>query len=57
MQTGHDLFVHGLNDMIDAERQLIRALEELAGDSSRADKALEQYRGEPESKLRQYVRR
>jgi ferritin-like metal-binding protein YciE len=23
MQTGHELFVHGLNDMMDAERQLI----------------------------------
>ena len=37
MQTGHELFVHGLNDMMDAERQLIQALEEFAGDSSRAD--------------------
>jgi hypothetical protein len=34
MQTGHELFVHGLNDMMDAERQLVDALEELASDSS-----------------------
>jgi ferritin-like metal-binding protein YciE len=26
MQTGHELFVHGLNDMMDAERQLVDAL-------------------------------
>jgi ferritin-like metal-binding protein YciE len=37
MQTGHELFVHGLNDMLDAEHQLVEALEELAGDSSRED--------------------
>jgi ferritin-like metal-binding protein YciE len=48
MQTGHELFVHGLNDMMDAEHQLVDALQELAGDSSRADlkKAFEQHRRE-----------
>lgn len=53
MQTGHELFVHGLNDMMDAERQLIEALEELAGDSSRADlkKAFEQHRRETEGQV------
>ena len=53
MQTGHELFVHGLNDMMDAERQLIDALEELAGDSSRADlkKAFEQHRRETEGQI------
>ena len=46
METGHELFVHGLNDMMDAERQLVNALEKNAGDSSRADlkKAFEQHR-------------
>src|SRR5213078_3511322 len=54
MQTGHELFVHGLNDMMDAERQLIDALEELAGDSSRADlkKAFEQHRRETEEQIK-----
>jgi ferritin-like metal-binding protein YciE len=35
METGHELFVHGLNDMLDAEQQLVSALGELARDSSR----------------------
>src|SRR3954468_21262076 len=53
MRTGHELFVHGLNDMMDAERQLVDALEELAGDSSRADlkKAFEQHRKETEGQI------
>jgi ferritin-like metal-binding protein YciE len=53
MQTGHELFVHGLNDMMDAEHQLVDALEELAGDSSRADlkKAFEQHRKETERQV------
>ena len=53
MQTGHELFVHGLNDMMDAERQLVDALEELAGDSSRAElkKAFEQHRKETEGQI------
>jgi ferritin-like metal-binding protein YciE len=54
MQTGHELFIHGLNDMMDAEHQLIDALQELAGDSSRADlkKAFEQHRTETEGQVR-----
>jgi ferritin-like metal-binding protein YciE len=50
MQTGHELFVHGLNDMLDAERQLVEALEELASDSSNPQlkKAFEQHREETE---------
>jgi ferritin-like metal-binding protein YciE len=53
MQTGHELFVHGLNDMMDAERQLVRALQENADDSSRADlkKAFEQHRKETEAQI------
>jgi ferritin-like metal-binding protein YciE len=34
MQTGHELFVHGLKDMLDGERQLVDALQELESDSS-----------------------
>ena len=54
METGHELFVHGLNDMMDAERQLVEALEELAGDSSRADlkKAFDQHRRETEGQVK-----
>jgi ferritin-like metal-binding protein YciE len=54
MQTGHELFVHGLNDMMDAEQQLVKALEENASDSSRADlkKAFEQHRKETEGQIK-----
>lgn len=50
MQTGHELFVHGLNDMLDCEHQLVEALEKLAGDSSNPQlkKAFEQHREETE---------
>ena len=53
MQTGHELFLHGLNDMMDAERQLVDALEELAGDSSRTElkKAFEQHRKETQGQI------
>ena len=53
MQTGHELFVHGLNDMMDAERQLVEALEENANDSSRSDlkKAFEQHRKETQGQI------
>jgi ferritin-like metal-binding protein YciE len=53
METGHELFVHGLNDMMDAEHQLVDALEENANDSSRADlkKAFEQHRKETEGQI------
>jgi ferritin-like metal-binding protein YciE len=46
-------FVHGLNDMMDAERQLVEALQELAGDSSRSalQKAFEQHRRETEGQI------
>ena len=53
METGHELFVHGLNDMMDAERQLVEALEENANDSSRPElqKAFEQHRRETEGQI------
>jgi ferritin-like metal-binding protein YciE len=54
MQTGHELFVHGLNDMMDAEHQLVDALGENAKDSSRQDlkKAFEQHRRETEGQIK-----
>jgi len=53
MQTGHELFVHGLSDMMDGERQLVEALEENANDCSRAElkKAFEQHRRETEGQI------
>src|SRR5437763_7874633 len=53
MQAGHELFVHGLNDILDGERQLVEALRENANDSSRADlkKAFEQHRRETEGQV------
>jgi ferritin-like metal-binding protein YciE len=52
-QTGHELFVHSLNDMMDAERQLVEALNDNANDSSRQDlkKAFEQHRRETERQI------
>jgi ferritin-like metal-binding protein YciE len=53
MQTGHELFVHGLNDILDGERQLVDALEENASDSSRGElkKAFEQHRKQTEGQI------
>jgi ferritin-like metal-binding protein YciE len=48
-----ELFVHSLNDMMDAERQLVEALNDNANDSSRQDlkKAFEQHRRETERQI------
>jgi len=53
METGHELFVHGLNDMMDAEKQLVQALKDLSGDSSRTylKKAFDQHRRETERQV------
>jgi len=37
MQTAHELFIHELQDMLDAEQQLVEALGEQADESSRPD--------------------
>lgn len=37
MQTAHEFFIHGLQDMLDAEQQLVEALGEQADESSRPD--------------------
>src|SRR5438105_8412134 len=54
MQTGHELFMHGLNDILDGERQLVDALEENASDSSRGElkKAFEQHRNQTEQQVK-----
>lgn len=53
MQTGHELFVHGLTDMLDAERQLVEALQQLDDDSSdeRLKKAFASHREETEGQV------
>jgi ferritin-like metal-binding protein YciE len=54
MQTGHELFIHGLNDILDAERQLVEALDELASDSTREDlkKAFDSHRTETQGHVK-----
>ena len=46
MQTEHELFLHGLKDMLDAERQLVEALGKQAEESNRPElrKAFESHR-------------
>jgi ferritin-like metal-binding protein YciE len=53
MQTGHEMFVHELNDMMDAERQLVNILQQNADDSSRNDlkKAFEEHRKQTEGQI------
>jgi ferritin-like metal-binding protein YciE len=53
MQTGHELFVHGLTDMLGGERQLVEALQELSDDSSNEQlkKAFASHRKETERQI------
>jgi ferritin-like metal-binding protein YciE len=53
MQTGHELFVHGLTDLLDGERQLVAALQELARESGNEQlkKAFESHRQETEGQV------
>src|SRR5205085_12235252 len=50
MNTGQELFVHGMSDMLDAEQQLVNALQELENDSTdpRLKKAFASHRSETE---------
>ena len=50
MKTGHELFVHGMSDILDAERQLVNALAELENDSTNPQlkKAFASHRNETE---------
>jgi ferritin-like metal-binding protein YciE len=54
MQTGHEFFIHGLSDMMDAEKQLVSILQENADDSSRDDlkRAFSQHRKETEGQIK-----
>ena len=53
METGHELFIHGLTDIMDGERQLVDALQELATDSTNPQlkNAFETHRKETEGQL------
>lgn len=53
MQTGHELFVHGMSDILDAERQLVEALTELEEDSTNPQlkKAFATHRTETEGQI------
>lgn len=50
MQTAHELFIHELQDMLDAEHKLVDALGEQAEEASRPElkKALESHRAQTE---------
>src|SRR3954465_8954377 len=53
METGHELFIHGMGDMLDAERQLVEALQELENDSTNPQlkKAFASHREETEGQV------
>lgn len=53
MQTAHELFIHELSDMLDAEHNLLEALEQQAEESSRPDlqKAFESHRKQTEKQI------
>jgi len=53
MQTAHELFIHELQDMLDAEQQLVEALGEQAEESSRPDlqKAFESHQQQTEKQV------
>jgi ferritin-like metal-binding protein YciE len=53
METAHELFVHELNDMLDAERKILDALEENIEQSDRPElkKAFESHRAQTEKQI------
>ncbi len=53
MQTAHELFIHELQDMLDAEQQLVEALGEQAEESSRPDlqKAFQSHQAQTEKQV------
>ncbi len=53
MQTAHEFFIHELNEMLDAENQILEALQEQASESDRPElkKAFEQHRGQTEKQI------
>jgi len=53
MQTAHELFIHELQDMLDAEQQLVEALGKQAEESSRPDlqKAFQSHQAQTEKQV------
>lgn len=53
MQTAHELFIHELTDMLDAERKLVQALGEQAEESSRPEvqKAFQNHQKQTEGQV------
>ncbi len=53
MQTGRELFIHGLTDMLDAEQKLVEALGKQAGECSRPElqKAFESHQQQTEKQV------
>ncbi len=53
MQTAHEFFIHGLNEMLDAENQILEALAEQAQESTRPEirKGFEQHRAQTERQI------
>lgn len=53
MQTAHEFFLHELSDMLDAERNILEALEEQADECSRPElqKAFETHRQQTEKQI------
>jgi ferritin-like metal-binding protein YciE len=53
MQTAHELFLHELADMLDAERRLVEALGEQAGEASNSQlqKALSSHQAQTEKQV------
>src|SRR5207248_3015813 len=53
MQTAHELFLHELGDMLDAEKKLVEALGEQAEESSRPEvkKAFEMHQKQTEGQV------
>src|SRR5512142_47899 len=53
MQTAHELFLHGLSDILDGERQLVEALRKMADSAARPElkKAFEQHQAQTEGQV------
>ena len=53
MQTAHELFLHELSDILDAERKILEALQEQSEESTRPDlqKAFDQHRQQTEKQI------
>ncbi len=53
METAHELFLHELSDILDAERKILEALQEQSEESTRPDlqKAFDQHRQQTEKQI------